>query len=334
MHNVRVVTVDDGIEVSLHLKLPGDLTLEEAHDVASQVERAIEQSCPRSSPCRPTSSRCARPRPAGTQPRTRRRPRSAGSCRTRPESRRASSASCRPTDGLVRLRHARARSRRHARRRARAGERGRGADPPRRSRLADVSCTRSHEAVHVQPRRARTSSAAGRDGSTATASSSSPRRRCSRSSPAAARRASTPSTRSTRSSSARRCSTRRSRLLRLRAARQDCARLRGRRPEWYEVRPSTSRTRPRSTARRTRSRTRKARTSSTTSSRSAVVIGVGRPDRRLHDHERLVGARPAARRDADRARAGEGQGLRDEPRPGASSRPTSSTAASGRWSRA
>ena len=44
MHNVRVVSVDGGLEVSLHLKLPGDLTLDEAHAVASQVEAAIAEA--------------------------------------------------------------------------------------------------------------------------------------------------------------------------------------------------------------------------------------------------------------------------------------------------
>ena len=46
VHNVRVVNLGDANEVSLHLKLPGDLTLEQAHDVASQVERAIEDELP------------------------------------------------------------------------------------------------------------------------------------------------------------------------------------------------------------------------------------------------------------------------------------------------
>jgi cation diffusion facilitator family transporter len=46
VHNVRVVNLGDANEVSLHLKLPGDLTLEQAHDVASQVERAIEGELP------------------------------------------------------------------------------------------------------------------------------------------------------------------------------------------------------------------------------------------------------------------------------------------------
>jgi cation diffusion facilitator family transporter len=46
VHNVRVVTVDGGIEVGLHLKLPGELSLESAHAVASQVEDAISEELP------------------------------------------------------------------------------------------------------------------------------------------------------------------------------------------------------------------------------------------------------------------------------------------------
>ncbi len=46
MHNLRVVSVDGGLQVALHLKLPGELTLEAAHSVASQVERAIAQAVP------------------------------------------------------------------------------------------------------------------------------------------------------------------------------------------------------------------------------------------------------------------------------------------------
>jgi cation diffusion facilitator family transporter len=41
VHNVSVLDVDGRTEVSLHLKLPGDLRLEEAHEVATAVERAI-----------------------------------------------------------------------------------------------------------------------------------------------------------------------------------------------------------------------------------------------------------------------------------------------------
>jgi divalent metal cation (Fe/Co/Zn/Cd) transporter len=46
IHNVTVVDVDGGTEISLHLKLPGDLSLEEAHEVASEVEQAIADSLP------------------------------------------------------------------------------------------------------------------------------------------------------------------------------------------------------------------------------------------------------------------------------------------------
>jgi cation diffusion facilitator family transporter len=46
VHNVSVLAVGPGNELSLHLKLPGDLSLEEAHEVAEQVERAIRDAVP------------------------------------------------------------------------------------------------------------------------------------------------------------------------------------------------------------------------------------------------------------------------------------------------
>jgi cation diffusion facilitator family transporter len=46
VHNVSVLHVGRHTEVSLHLKLPGDLTLEDAHEVATQVEQAIAASVP------------------------------------------------------------------------------------------------------------------------------------------------------------------------------------------------------------------------------------------------------------------------------------------------
>ena len=47
IHNLSTIDVGDGgIEASLHLKLPGDLSLEDAHAVAEQVERAIVRSVP------------------------------------------------------------------------------------------------------------------------------------------------------------------------------------------------------------------------------------------------------------------------------------------------
>jgi cation diffusion facilitator family transporter len=46
VHNVSVLSVDGGLEVSLHLKLPGDLSLEEAHGIAEEVEGAIAVAVP------------------------------------------------------------------------------------------------------------------------------------------------------------------------------------------------------------------------------------------------------------------------------------------------
>jgi cation diffusion facilitator family transporter len=46
IHNLTVLRVGPKTEVSLHLKLPGDLPLEEAHEVATEVERAIIEAVP------------------------------------------------------------------------------------------------------------------------------------------------------------------------------------------------------------------------------------------------------------------------------------------------
>jgi len=46
IHNVQAVQVGPATQVSLHLKLPGGLTLDEAHDIASEVERAIAEAVP------------------------------------------------------------------------------------------------------------------------------------------------------------------------------------------------------------------------------------------------------------------------------------------------
>ena len=46
IHNVTVLEVGNRIELSLHLKLPASLTLAEAHDVATSVEREILDSNP------------------------------------------------------------------------------------------------------------------------------------------------------------------------------------------------------------------------------------------------------------------------------------------------
>ncbi|MGZ4410666.1 MAG: cation diffusion facilitator family transporter [Gaiellaceae bacterium] len=46
VHNLSVLQVGDRTEVSLHLKLPGDLTLERAHAIGSEVERAVGTEMP------------------------------------------------------------------------------------------------------------------------------------------------------------------------------------------------------------------------------------------------------------------------------------------------
>jgi cation diffusion facilitator family transporter len=46
IHNVSILTVGGHTEVSLHLKLPGTLSLDEAHAVAEQVEAAIIDALP------------------------------------------------------------------------------------------------------------------------------------------------------------------------------------------------------------------------------------------------------------------------------------------------
>jgi divalent metal cation (Fe/Co/Zn/Cd) transporter len=46
IHNLTVLRVGGATEVSLHLKLPGDVSLEDAHEVATEVERAIVESVP------------------------------------------------------------------------------------------------------------------------------------------------------------------------------------------------------------------------------------------------------------------------------------------------
>jgi cation diffusion facilitator family transporter len=46
VHNVTVLDVGGRTQVSLHLKLPGELSLEQAHEVANQVESAIAAAVP------------------------------------------------------------------------------------------------------------------------------------------------------------------------------------------------------------------------------------------------------------------------------------------------
>jgi divalent metal cation (Fe/Co/Zn/Cd) transporter len=46
IHNLTVLEVDGRLEVSLHLKLPGELSLDRAHDIAEEVEAAILAHAP------------------------------------------------------------------------------------------------------------------------------------------------------------------------------------------------------------------------------------------------------------------------------------------------
>jgi cation diffusion facilitator family transporter len=46
IHNLSVLDVNRRVEVSLHLKLPGDLTLDRAHEIAEAVEQAILLAVP------------------------------------------------------------------------------------------------------------------------------------------------------------------------------------------------------------------------------------------------------------------------------------------------
>jgi cation diffusion facilitator family transporter len=46
IHNLSIVSLDGETELSLHLKLPGELSLEEAHEIAEQVEREIVRVVP------------------------------------------------------------------------------------------------------------------------------------------------------------------------------------------------------------------------------------------------------------------------------------------------
>jgi len=46
VHNITVLEIEGRMEVSLHLKLPGELSLVEAHEIAEEVERAICAALP------------------------------------------------------------------------------------------------------------------------------------------------------------------------------------------------------------------------------------------------------------------------------------------------
>ena len=144
VHNLALVDVDGRTELSLHVKLPGELSLEEAHEIAEQLEAAICAAVPEIAgvqthlePLDGDAARRARWR--------RRTRRSCGaSCSEATGSRAARAALPAHRRGARRVPHARPRRHEPARRGARAGERDRGAHPSRAAghRRRDSSYTK------------------------------------------------------------------------------------------------------------------------------------------------------------------------------------------------
>jgi cation diffusion facilitator family transporter len=68
IHNIVVLEVGDRTEVSLHVKLPGSLSLAEAHEVASRVEREILTALPEVDAVQTHLEPLAEPAPGRTVP--------------------------------------------------------------------------------------------------------------------------------------------------------------------------------------------------------------------------------------------------------------------------
>ena len=134
IHNISVLQVDGRTEVSLHLKLPGDSSLEEAHRVASEVEHAIQEALPGVDRVRTHLEPLAEEAEGRGVAAARRR--GGGDARRPGDDRSAAARAPVPRDrrGARRLPHGRARLLAAARRGACAREPGRGAHPPRRAR--------------------------------------------------------------------------------------------------------------------------------------------------------------------------------------------------------
>ena len=134
--------------VSLHLKLPGELTLEDAHEVASEVERAIRAAVPEVDAVQTHLEPLAEDGAGGRRPPTT-WPAGARRCGALssppPARRRGSCASSRRPGGWSRSCTLGARPGRAALGGACPGERGRGADPARAAR--DRQRHRPHGAV-------------------------------------------------------------------------------------------------------------------------------------------------------------------------------------------
>ena len=143
VHNLSVLSVGGRTEVSLHLKLPGDLPLDEAHSIAEEVERAICAAVPEVEDVQ-TPYRAARR--GGRRPRGRGRRGCRRAHRPRDHRLRAAGAPVPPHRRRARRApDARPRLGRVARDRPRVRERGRAADPRRPAR--DRRRRRAHRAV-------------------------------------------------------------------------------------------------------------------------------------------------------------------------------------------
>ena len=113
VHNVRVMRVGSAYELSLHVKLPRDLSLAEAHDVVERLERAIGAAVPELRTSTRTSSRSRAPtgRPR-RRPTTRRSsaPPSRRPCAGSPARRRRRSSSATPSAAASRSSRSRCRA--------------------------------------------------------------------------------------------------------------------------------------------------------------------------------------------------------------------------------
>ena len=200
VHNVSVVSTDAGTEISLHLKLPGGLSLDEAHEIAEEVERAIVAALPEvaavETHLEPLAEEAEGKRMsvgdvAAEHDLVARIVRDATGAEAE------SCASCTPTTGSSCTSPCGSRPARVSRRRTCGSEPRGGADPHRTAR--DRRRARAYGTARLKlcmfsPRERRARSRLARPHRGRPRRSSSRRRRCRRSSPAAATRASTPST--------------------------------------------------------------------------------------------------------------------------------------------
>ncbi len=143
VHNVTVLVVGDELEISLHLKLPGALPLEDAHEIAESVERSIRDAVPEATRVQTHIEPLAEAASGAEIERDH----AAIERLVAEETGRAAARAPLPDEPRGNLRAPDARGRRHdaARRRARAGVPSRGANPARAAR--DRRGHRPHRAM-------------------------------------------------------------------------------------------------------------------------------------------------------------------------------------------